>query len=297
MTVERDGTPGQAGEGGFSPADFAPGKLFSLAGKRAVVTGGTGVLGGAMAHGLAAAGAKVAILGRRAERAAYVADAIREAGGDAIPLPADVLNRAQLDTAANTIAEQWGGVDILVNAAGGNVADATIMGDLTFFDMPEQAFRRVLDLNLVGTVLPSQSFGRLMVENNTPAGGVIVNISSMAAERPLTRVMGYAAAKSAIDNYTRWLAVEFATKYGEGMRVNAIAPGFFLGEQNRDFLINRDGSLTSRGQQIVDHTPMRRFGMPEELIGTLLWMCSDGAAFVSGVVVPVDGGFSAFGGV
>jgi NAD(P)-dependent dehydrogenase (short-subunit alcohol dehydrogenase family) len=284
-------------EGQFSPADYAPGRLFSLAGKRAVVTGGTGVLGGAMARGLAAAGAKVAILGRRAERAAYVADAIRDAGGDAIPLPADVLNRNQLETAATTLVEQWGGVDILINAAGGNVADATIVGDVTFFNMSQEAFRRVMDLNLVGTVLPSQAFGRLMVEHNATPGGVMVNVSSMAAERPLTRVMGYAAAKAAIDNYTRWLAVEFATQHGEGLRVNAIAPGFFLGEQNRDFLLNRDGSLTARGQQIVDHTPMRRFGLPQELIGTVIWLCSDAARFVTGVVVPVDGGFSAFGGV
>lgn len=281
----------------FSPAAYAPNRLFSLAGKRAVVTGGTGVLGGAMAHGLAAAGARVAILGRRAERAAYVADAIRAQGGDAIPLPADVLDRAQLETAANTVVEQWGGLDILVNAAGGNVADATIIGDVTFFNMTQDAFTRVMDLNLLGTVLPGQVFGRVMVEHNAPSAGVLINISSMAAARPLTRVMGYAAAKAAIDNYTRWLAVDFATKHGEGMRVNAIAPGFFLGEQNRDFLINRDGSPTARGQLIVDHTPMRRFGEPEELIGTLLWMCSDAARFVTGVVVPVDGGFSAFGGV
>jgi NAD(P)-dependent dehydrogenase (short-subunit alcohol dehydrogenase family) len=250
-----------------------------------------------MARGLAAAGAKVAIMGRRAERAAYVADEIRDMGGDAMPLPADVLNRGQLETAANTLLDHWGGVDILINAAGGNVADATIIGDITFFNMSQDAFRRVLDLNLVGSILPSQVFGQLMAERNPTPSGVMVNVSSMAAERPLTRVMGYAAAKAAIDNFTRWLAVEFATKYGEGLRVNAIAPGFFLGEQNRDFLVNRDGSLTARGQVIVDHTPMRRFGLPEELIGTVIWLCSDAARFVTGVVVPVDGGFSAFGGV
>lgn len=281
----------------FSPEAYAPNRLFSLAGKRAVVTGGTGVLGGAMARGLAAAGARVAILGRRADRAAYVADSIREAGGDAIPLPADVLNRGQLEVAARTLVDEWGGLDILVNAAGGNVADATVVGDVTFFNLSQDAFRRVMDLNLLGTVLPGQVFGRVMVEVNDEPAGVILNVSSMAAEKPLTRVMGYAAAKAAIDNYTRWLAVEFATKYGEGLRVNAIAPGFFLGEQNRDFLMNRDGSLTSRGQLIVDHTPMRRFGEPEELIGTAIWLCSDAAKFVTGVVVPVDGGFSAFGGV
>jgi NAD(P)-dependent dehydrogenase (short-subunit alcohol dehydrogenase family) len=274
--------------------EYAPARLFSLQGKVAVVTGGTGVLGGAMAHGLAAAGARVAVVGRRSEKAAAVADAIVEAGGEAMSLPADVLDRRQLRAAQVALLERWGTVDILVNAAGGNMPDATVVGDRTFFDLTEEAFSRVVALNLTGTVLPAQVFGRVMAERQT---GCIVNISSMAAQRTLTRVIGYAAAKAAVDNYTRWLAVELALKYGPGVRVNAIAPGFFIGEQNRDLLLNRDQSLTPRGQTIIDHTPMRRFGEPSDLIGTLVWLCSDAARFVTGVVVPVDGGFSAFGGV
>lgn len=267
---------------------------FSLAGKTAVVTGGTGVLGGAMARGLAAAGARVAILGRREDKATEVADAIRREGGEAMPLPADVLDRERLTQARDNLLARWETVDILVNAAGGNVPDATVVGDLTFFDLTPEAFRRVVDLNLLGTLLPSQIFGQVMAEKGQ---GSIVNISSMAAQRPLTRVIGYAAAKAAIDNFTRWLAVELSTKYGEGLRVNAIAPGFFIGEQNRALLLNPDNSLTPRGQTIIDHTPMRRFGEPEELVGTLVWLCSDASRFVTGIVVPVDGGFSAFGGV
>lgn len=269
-------------------------EAFSLAGKSALVTGGTGVLGGAMAHGLAAAGARVAIMGRRAEKAAQVAEDIVSDGGAAIPLPADVLDKGQLEAARNALTAEWGSLDILVNAAGGNTAGATVFGDLTFFDMSREAFDQVLQLNLTGTLLPTQVFGQLIVESGE---GCVVNISSMAAARPLTRVVGYAAAKAAVDNFTRWLAVELVGKYGEGLRVNAIAPGFFIGEQNRDFLLNPDGSLTPRGQVIIEHTPMGRFGEPEELVGTLLWLCSDASRFVTGVVVPVDGGFSAFGGV
>lgn len=268
--------------------------LFSVEGKVALVTGSTGVLGGAMARGLAAAGAKVAIMGRRAERAAQVAGEIVDEGGVAISLPADVLNKEQLVAARSALVEQWGGLDILVNAAGGNSASATVFGDLTFFDMSQEAYDQVLQLNLTGTLLPTQVFGPLLVERGQ---GSIVNISSMAAARPLTRVVAYASAKAAIDNLTRWLAVELIDKYGEGIRVNAIAPGFFIGEQNKEFLLKPDGSLTPRGQVIIDHTPMRRFGEPMELVGTLLWLCSDAARFVTGVVVPVDGGFSAFGGV
>ncbi len=275
-------------------SEFAPERLFSLAGKVAVVTGGTGVLGGAMARGLAAAGAKVAILGRRAEKAAQVAESIRAEGGEAMPLPADVLNKEELARARGDLLSAWGTVDILINAAGGAVAEATVVGDRTFFDLTLEAWDQVMALNLTGTVLPSQVFGQVMAENKT---GVIINISSMTAQRPLTRAIGYGAAKSAIDNYTKWLAVEFATKYGPGLRVNAIAPGFFLGEQNRALLVNSDNSLTPRGETIIEHTPMKRFGEPEELIGTATWLCSDGARFVTGIVVPVDGGFMAFGGV
>ena len=269
-------------------------QTFSLNGKSAVVTGGTGVLGGAMAHGLAAAGAKVGILGRRAQKAAEVVASIEGQGGAAMPLVADVLDKAQLETARDAIVNRWGGIDILINAAGGNIPGTMVMGDLTFFDLSQTAFNQVFDLNLIGSLLPSQIFGEVMVEQG---GGSIINISSMAAQRPLTRVIGYGTAKAAIDNFTRWLAVELAQKYGPTLRVNAIAPGFFVGEQNRDFLLKPNGEYTERGQLIVDHTPMGRFGEPEELIGTALWLSSEAARFVTGVVVPVDGGFSAFSGV
>ena len=268
--------------------------LFSLQDRVAIVTGATGVLGGAMAHGLAAAGAKVAILGRRAERAAEVAQGIAADGGVAMPLPADVLQRGQLETARQQVLDQWGHIDILINAAGGNSPDAVVFNDVTFFNMQQAAFQKMLDLNLIGSLLPSQVFGEAMAEAKR---GSIINISSMASERALTRVIGYSAAKAAIDNFTRWLAVEFALKYGEGVRVNAIAPAFFIGEQNRGFLLNEDDSLSSRGQTIVDHTPMARFGEPDELIGAAVWLASDAAKFVTGIVVPIDGGFSAFSGV
>ncbi len=270
------------------------GTLFSLEGKVAVVTGGTGVLGSAMARGLAAAGARVGILGRRAQKAADVAGAIEEAGGEAMVLRADVLDKAQLEASREVVVSTWGGVDVLINAAGGNVAAATVVGDLTFFKVGQEALEQVLELNLMGSILPSQVFGEVMAER---ASGSIINISSMAAQKSLTRVVGYSAAKAAIDNFTKWLAVELAQKYGPSLRVNAIAPGFFIGEQNRALLLNEDDSLTERGRLIVDHTPMGRFGEPEELVGTAVWLSSDAARFVTGVVVPVDGGFSAFSGI
>lgn len=268
--------------------------LFSLEGKVAVVTGGTGVLGGAIARGLAAAGANVGILGRRQAVADSVAAEIVAAGGSAIGLPADVLNMEQLHTARQTLMDKWGRIDILVNGAGGNIPGSTIVGDVTFFNMPESAVTEVMALNFNGSVLPTQAFGEVMMEQKS---GSIINISSMASQRALTRVLGYSAAKSAIDIFTRWLAVDFAQKYGEGLRVNAIAPGFFIGDQNRGFLLNEDGTPSSRGKTIVDHTPMARFGEPEELIGAAVWLASDSARFVTGIVVPVDGGFSAFSGV
>ncbi len=277
-------------------------ELFSLKGQVAIVTGGTGVLGGAMARGLARAGAQVGILGRRKERADTVVAEIAAAGGQALALPADVLNQAQLEAARDAVLERWGHIDILVNAAGGNVPAATLSEDKTFFDLRIDAFEQVFELNLLGTVLPTQIFGAAMTQSRAAeqahsARGCIVNISSMGALRVITRVVGYSAAKAAVDNLTRWLAVELARKYGAGMRVNAIAPGFFIGEQNRDLLLNKDGSLTARGQTIIDHTPTGRFGEPDELISTLIWLCSPGARFVNGVVVPVDGGFAVFSGV
>ena len=268
--------------------------LFDLSGRVAVVTAATGVLGGAMARGLAEAGAKVGILGRRVERAKRVAAGIENAGGKALPLPADVLDREQLEGARKTALVRWSRVDILVNAAGGNVQAAAVAEDAEVFGVPEEALRRTMDLNLMGTVLPCQVFGEVMARSGE---GSIVNVSSMAAQKPLTRVVGYSAAKAAVENLTRWLAVELSDKYGAGLRVNAVAPGFFLGEQNRAMLVNDDGGLTQRGQKIVDHTPARRFGEPEEVVGTIVWLCSPSSSFVNGIVVPVDGGFSAFAGV
>lgn len=273
-------------------------KLFSLEGRVAVVTGGTGVLGGAMVRGLAGAGAKVGVLGRRRERAEEVVASLAEAGGEGLALPADVLDKAQVAGALQTVLDRWGRVDILVNAAGGNVPAATLTGDTSVFDLPQEAFSQVFDLNLLGTLIPTQVFGAAMAQpRDGAASGCIVNISSMAAQRTLTRVIGYSAAKAAVDNFTRWMATELARRYGGGLRVNAIAPGFFVGDQNRALLLNPDGSLTQRGQTIVDHTPAGRFGEPDELVSTLVWLCGPGASFVNGVVVPVDGGFSAFSGV
>ncbi len=275
-------------------ADTIIGELFSLQDQVAIVTGGTGVLGGAMAHGLARAGAKVGILGRRKERAEAVVAEIEAGGGQAMALPADVLDQQQLEIARDAILDRWGRIDILVNAAGGNVPAATANPGTTFFELSADALRQVVDLNLHGTLLPSQVFGAVMAQAGR---GCIVNVSSMAAQRALTRVVGYGAAKAAVDNATRWLAVELARTHGAGLRVNAIAPGFFIGDQNRALLLNEDGTLTARGQTIIDHTPAGRFGDPDDLISTLIWLCSPGASFVNGVVVPVDGGFGAFSGV
>lgn len=269
--------------------------LFGLEEKVAVVTGGSGALGAAMAQGLARAGARVAILARRLEPAHAVAAAIETTGGDALALSANVCDRAQVEHACATILERWERVDILVNAAGGNIPDAILAPDASILDLNPEAFRAVVDLNLIGTLLPSLIFGAVMIANG--GQGVIVNISSMAAQRPLTRIAGYSAAKAAVDNLTRWLAVELAQRYGPGLRVNAIAPGFFIGEQNRSLLLNPDGSPTARGASVIAHTPAGRFGVPDDLAATLIWLCGPGAAFVNGVVVPVDGGFSAFSGV
>jgi NAD(P)-dependent dehydrogenase (short-subunit alcohol dehydrogenase family) len=284
--------PGTGPEGAGFLSD-----LYALTGKVAVVTGATGVLGGAMARGLSRAGATVGVLGRRVERAEEVASGLSRDGAEAIALPADVLDRGQLEAARDAALKRWGSIDVLVNAAGGNVPGAIVGEDDSFFEMPREALRGVLDLNFMGTVLPTQVFGAAMVPGNGEAEGIIVNVSSMAAQRPLTRVAGYGAAKAAVENLTRWLAAELARKHGPGLRVNAVAPGFFLGEQNRALLVGEDGSLTGRGRTIIDHTPAGRFGEPEDLIGAVVWLCGPGARFVNGVVIPVDGGFSAFGGV
>ena len=269
-------------------------ELFSLEGQVAVITGGTGVLGGVMARGLARAGAKVGVLGRRREHAEAVVRDIEAASGTALPLVADVLDRTQLESACESVLEEWGHVDILVNAAGGNMPPATLAPGQSFFELPVEGMQQVIALNLEGTLLPSQVFGEAMARAGR---GCIVNISSMAAQRAMTRVVGYGIAKAGVENATRWLAVELARSFGGRLRVNAIAPGFFIGEQNRALLTNEDGSLTARGQLVIDHTPAGRFGQPEELVSTLIWLCGPGASFVNGIVVPVDGGFSAFSGV
>jgi NAD(P)-dependent dehydrogenase (short-subunit alcohol dehydrogenase family) len=268
--------------------------FFDLKEKTAVVTGGTGVLGSVMAEGLALAGVKVVVIGRRKEAGEAVVDKINTSGGKAIFAAADVLNESDLLKARDLTLSTFGGVDILVNGAGGNLAGAVIPPDRTFFDLDMKEFEKVVDLNLTGTVLPSKIFCEEMVKQKK---GVVVNIASMSSYRPITRVVGYSAAKSAVQNFTEWLAIEMAKKFGEGIRVNAIAPGFFLTEQNRNLLTNPDGSYTARGEAAIRNTPFNRFGKPEELVGTLIWLCSDASAFVTGITVPVDGGFNVFCGV
>ncbi len=268
--------------------------MFSLSGKVAVVTGGTGVLGSEMCRALSQAGAKVVIIGRRKDAADALANELISQGGEALGISADVLDKSRLEEARKIITNSFGGIDILVNGAGGNVAGAVIPPDKTFLDLNMEDFGKVVDLNLTGTVLPSLVFGKSIIEKKK---GVIINISSMAAFRPLTRIVGYAAAKASVSNFTQWLAVEMARKYGEGIRVNAIAPGFFITEQNRKLLTTPDGGLTDRGQSIINSTPFGRFGEADELSSTLIWLCCDASKFVSGVVVPVDGAFSSFSGV
>jgi len=266
-------------------------ELFGLEDQVAVVTGASGVLGGAIARGLAAAGARVALLARRREPLEELA---RSLGDSAVVLEADVLDAAQLEHARAMVLDRWGRVDALVNAAGGNVAAATV-GERSFFELSATALDAVVKLNFHGTVLPSQVFGSVMVGADEAARTrSIVNVSSLAAHRALTRVVGYGAAKAAVENLTRWLAVELAP---HGVRVNAVAPGFFVGEQNRALLFDESGVLSARGERIVAATPAGRFGEPHELAGTVVWLCSAAASFVTGVVIPVDGGFDAFGGV
>jgi NAD(P)-dependent dehydrogenase (short-subunit alcohol dehydrogenase family) len=270
-------------------------ELFALEGKVAVVTGGGGVLCGAMSRALGRVGARVAVLDLFPEAAQQVADEIVTAGGEAVAVRCDVLDRASVEVAAQHVVAAYGRVDILVNGAGGNKTEATTGADLSFFDLPPDAVQWVFNLNFLGTLQPSQKFGQLMAEQGE---GVILNLSSMNAFRPLTRIPAYSAAKAAVSNFTQWLAVHMAQEYAPRIRVNAIAPGFFLTEQNRFLLTDAEtGDLTPRGKTIIAHTPMDRFGTPEELIGTTLWLLSSASDFVTGIVVPVDGGFSAFGGV
>lgn len=266
-----------------------------LSQQTAVVTGGAGVLCASICKALAEAGAKVAILDLNEEAAQRLAAEIRSKGGSASSFRCNVLDKVDIETAANQVTAAFGQIDILINGAGGNKPQATTSPDLSYFDLPADAFRWVFDLNLLGTILPTQVFGKIMANQKH---GVILNISSMSAFRPLTRTPAYSAAKAGVSNFTQWLAVHMAQEYSSAIRVNAIAPGFFITEQNRFLLTDKEsGELTARGQSIIQHTPMDRFGTPEDLLGAVLWLVSPASAFVTGIVVPIDGGFSAFSGV
>jgi len=267
---------------------------FEVAGQVAVVTGGAGVLCSAMCRTLAAKGVKVAVLDLRPQAAMDFALELAGYGVETLGIGCNVLDRDSVEGAAREVKQRFGQVDILINGAGGNHPRATTSAEKTFFDLLPDDLRGVFDLNILGIILPSQSFGKLMAEQGR---GVILNISSMNAFRPLTRIPAYSAAKAGVSNFTQWLAVHLAQEYNPNIRVNAIAPGFFVSAQNEKMLYNEDGSLTSRGQKIIDHTPAGRFGLPEDLLGAMLWLVSPAASFVTGTVIPIDGGFSAFSGV
>jgi NAD(P)-dependent dehydrogenase (short-subunit alcohol dehydrogenase family) len=270
-------------------------EAFSLAGRTAVVTGATGAIGAALSRGLGESGAHVALVARRAEPLERLCTSLEQAGVDAGAWSADVLDQPRLEQVRDEVVARFGGVDLLLNVAGGNVPGATLAPGADPFGVDLAAVREVVELNLLGTVAAVLAFGPAMAVGDG-ADRSIVNVSSMAAQRGLTRVGGYGAAKAAVDAYTRWLAVELAQR-GTGIRVNAIAPGFLLGEQNRTLLLEPDGSLTARGDAIVGRTPLGRFGEVDELVSTVIWLCSPGARFVTGAIVPVDGGFGAYGGV
>ena len=284
-----------------------PGSLFALDGKVAVITGAAGILYTAISQALARLGVKVAILDLREDAAKALADAIVADGGEAVGLGCNVLERPSIKAARDAVLEEWGGIDILINGAGGNNPKATATDELPFFDIPPEAMRFVFDLNCIGTFLPSQVFGKVLAEQRE---GVVLNTSSMCAFVPLTKVVAYSAAKAAVSNFTQWLAVYMSQRFGPNIRVNAIAPGFFHTMQNHRLLYATDSDydddvvdgqckapLSPRGQQILDHTPMGRYGVPGDLVGTVVWLLSPASRFVHGVVVPIDGGFAAFSGV
>jgi len=269
--------------------------FFNISEQVAVITGGGGVICSEIARTLAAIGVKTAVLDISLDAAQAVANYIQAAGGAAIAVSCDVLDRASVEGAARAILDAYGHVDILINGAGGNKKQATTSAEMSFFDIPADAVQWVFNLNMIGTLLPCQVFGKMMADQDH---GVILNISSMNAFRPLTRVPAYSAAKAAVSNFTQWLAVHIAQEYSPKIRVNAIAPGFLITEQNR-FLVTdaATGGLTPRGQKIIDHTPQGRFQTPEELLSTVIWLISPGASAITGIVVPIDGGYSAYSGV
>jgi NAD(P)-dependent dehydrogenase (short-subunit alcohol dehydrogenase family) len=269
-------------------------QTFSLEGKVIIVTGGTGILGNAFVEAIAEAGGTVGILGRKADIASQRANAINERGGKAIALVANVMSEEELTTAKDNVLQQFGRIDGLVNAAGGNMPEGVLQPDQDIFRMSMEGMKKVMDLNVWGTLIPTQVFGEAMAIGN---GGSIVNISSMNSKRAITKVLGYNMGKAAVDCYTQWFAVELANRYGDKVRMNALAPGFFLTEQNKSLLTNPDGSLTERGKKVIRQTPFKRFGHPDELKGALVWLLSDAAKFVTGSMISVDGGFSIFGGV
>lgn len=276
-------------------ADFDPQKLFDLKGKVAVMTGASGVLGSAVAKALGALGVKIAVTARRKEKIEGLAEEIRGAGGTALAVPTDVMDKANLEQSLATVQKELGPVDFLLNFAGGNHPDATTNPEKLFWNLPREALSYAFDLNLIGTILPCQVIGKAMAERKQ---GCILNVSSMAAYRPLTRAVAYASAKAAISNFTQWLAVHMAKEYSPAIRVNAIAPGFFLTEQNRYLLTDKaTGKRTPRGQSIIDSTPQARYGEPEEIVGAVVWLLAPSSTFVTGVIVPIDGGFDAFSGV
>lgn len=269
-------------------------QMFSLEGKVIVVTGGTGILGGAFIDGIVAAGGAVGILGRNEKVATERAERINTAGGKAIPLVADVMQMAPLEKAKESILSAFGKVDGLVNAAGGVMPQGVLQPDQDIFSMNVEGMKQVMELNLWGTIIPTQVFGPALALNETAS---IVNISSMNSKRAITKVLGYNMGKAAVDCYNQWYAVELARRYGEKIRMNALTPGFFITEQNRNLLLQPDGNYSERGGLVIRQTPFNRFGRPEELIGALVYLLSDASRFVTGSQVVVDGGFSIFGGV
>ncbi|MFI1743361.1 SDR family oxidoreductase [Thalassobellus sediminis] len=267
---------------------------FSVEGKVAIVTGGGGVLGGSISKSLIASGAKVVVLDIREENVNNKVEELKAMGGESIGFVSNVLDVEEMKLTREKILKAWGRIDILVNAAGGNLPGATLTEEQTVFDMKISDFEKVTNLNLNGTVYPCLVFGEAMANQGA---GSIINVSSMATLSAITRVPGYSVAKSGIDIFTKWMAMEMGTKFGEKVRVNAIAPGFFIGDQNRKVLINDDGSYTERSKKVLARTPMKRFGDINELNGIVQFLCSDAASFITGTVIPVDGGFSSFSGV